>query len=75
MWVVNEVSDSISIVSISRRIILDTLYVPDEPADVVFAGNRAIPVSAARKNAIAVFDVTTHLLLTNIVVFGEIDGR
>ena len=70
VWVVNEVSDSISIVSISRRIILDTLYVPDEPADVVFAGNRAF-VSAARKNAITVFDVTTHLLLTNIVVFGE----
>src|ERR1051326_2602514 len=31
-WVVNEVSDSISIISVSNRIVLDTLYVKDEPA-------------------------------------------
>ena len=40
-WVVNEVSDSISIVSVSRRIVIDTIYVQDEPGDVVFAGGRA----------------------------------
>ncbi|HSU54135.1 MAG TPA: hypothetical protein VLT36_08770, partial [Candidatus Dormibacteraeota bacterium] len=70
VWVVNEVSDSISIVSVSNRMVMDTLYVKDEPADVVFAGNKAF-VSAARKNLIAVFDVTTHSLVTNISVFGE----
>jgi DNA-binding beta-propeller fold protein YncE len=70
VWVVNEVSDSISIVSVSQRMVTDTLYVPDEPADVVFAGGMAF-VSAARKNVIAVFDVTSHNLVTNIAVFGE----
>src|SRR5207248_7646990 len=55
VWVINEVSDSISIVSISQRIVTDTIYVKDEPADVVFAGSKAF-VSAARKNLIAVFD-------------------
>src|SRR5882672_2837413 len=70
VWVVNEVSDSISIVSVSQRIVLDTLYVKDEPADVVFAGGKAF-VSAARKNLIAVFDVTNHTLVTNITLFGE----
>jgi hypothetical protein len=35
VWVVNEVSDSVSVVSVSRRIVTDTLYVKDEPADVV----------------------------------------
>src|SRR6267143_763958 len=69
-WVVNEVSDSISIVSVSQRIVTDTIYVKDEPADVVFAGGKAF-VSAARKNLIAVFDVASRSLLTNIAVFGE----
>jgi len=64
---VNEVSDSISIVSVSQRIVTDTIYVKDEPADVVFAGGRAF-VSASRKNAIAVFDATTHSFVTNLAV-------
>jgi YVTN family beta-propeller protein len=70
VWVVNEVSDSISIVSVSQRIVLDTLYVKDEPADVVFAGGKAF-VSAARKNMLAVFDISSHNLVTNIALFGE----
>src|SRR5712691_1434727 len=70
VWVVNEVSDSISIVSVSQRIVTDTIYVKDEPADVVFAGGRAF-VSAARKNVIAVFDATTHGLISNIAVSGR----
>src|ERR1041384_8147120 len=69
IWVVNEVSDSVSIVSVSRRLVTDTLYVKDEPADVVFAAGKAF-VSAARKNQIAVFDVNTHAAITNIPVFG-----
>src|SRR5205823_3728381 len=70
VWVVNEVSDSISIVSVSQRIVTDTIYVKDEPVDVVFAGTNAF-VSASRKNLIAVFNATTHSLVTNIAVFGE----
>ena len=70
VWVVNEVSDSVSIVSVSNRIVVDTLYVKDEPADLVFAGGKAF-VSASRNNQIAVFDVASRALLTNIVVFGE----
>jgi DNA-binding beta-propeller fold protein YncE len=70
VWVVNEVSDSISIVSVSQRIVTDTIYVKDEPADVVFADGKAF-VSAARRNIIAVFDALTHNLVTNISVFGE----
>src|SRR5205807_10287504 len=70
IWVVNEESDSVSIVSLSQGIVIDTLYVKDEPADVVFAGGKAF-VSAARKNQIAVFDANSRILLTNIVLFGE----
>ena len=69
-WVVNEVSDSVSIVSVSQHVVTDTLYVKDEPADVVFANGRAF-VSCGRNNQIAVFDATTHASITNIPVFGE----
>jgi YVTN family beta-propeller protein len=70
VWVVNEVSDSISIVSVSRGIVTDTLYVKDEPADVVFAGGRAF-VTAARRNQILVFDATNHIQLAAISLIGE----
>src|ERR1041385_336814 len=63
-WVVNEVSDSISIVSVSNRIVVDTLAAKDEPADVVFVGSKAF-VSESRNNQIAVFDLASHALLTN----------
>src|SRR5688572_12701232 len=59
-WVVNEVSDSISIVSVSRRIVVDTVYVQDEPGDVVFAGGKAF-VTCGRRNQVRVFDVITRL--------------
>ncbi|HTD65745.1 MAG TPA: hypothetical protein VK846_04340, partial [Candidatus Limnocylindria bacterium] len=66
----NEVSDSVSVVSVSQHIVTDTLYVKDEPADVVFANGRAF-VSASRNNQIAVFDLATHASITNISVLGE----
>jgi YVTN family beta-propeller protein len=69
-WVVNEVSDSVSIVSVSQGRVTDTLYVKDEPADVAFAAGRAF-ITAARQNAIVVFDLATHNLVTNLAVFGE----
>ena len=41
VWVVNEVSDSVSVVSISRRVSIAHLKTGDEPADIVFAGDSA----------------------------------
>jgi YVTN family beta-propeller protein len=70
VWVVNEVSDSVSIVSVGRRLVLKTLQVKDEPADVVFARGRAF-VSAARRNEIAVFDVSNHTRIATIPLQGE----
>lgn len=69
-WIVNEVSDSISIVSVSQHLVTDTLYVKDEPADVVFANGRAF-VTCARNNQVAVFNQSTHASITNISLFGE----
>src|SRR5438045_6789900 len=37
VWVINEVSDSVSVVSASQRLTLDTLYFKAEPSALVFA--------------------------------------
>jgi YVTN family beta-propeller protein len=72
VWVVNHVSDSISIVSLSQGIVVDTIRVGDEPADVVFAGSpqRAF-VSVARRNEVRVFDPVTRGLVATIPLQGE----
>lgn len=57
VWVVNHISDSVSIVRLSTRNVVDTITTADEPADVVFAGapERAF-VSCSQVNTIQVFD-------------------
>jgi YVTN family beta-propeller protein len=69
-WVVNEVSDSVSVVSVSRHVVTDTIHVKDEPADVAFANGRAF-VTASRNNRVTVIDLASHGVVTNISVFGE----
>lgn len=68
-WVVNEVSDSVSIVDLSNGIVVATLATPDEPADVIFAGDKAF-VSCARSNKILVFDAVTRSPLATIPLQG-----
>ncbi len=70
VWVVNELSDSVSIVSLSRGIVTDTINVKDEPADVVFAGAFAF-VSVAGNNQIRVYNPTTHGLVATIPLTGQ----
>ncbi len=68
-WVVNEVSDSVSVVSLSRALVIDTLRASDEPADVLFANGKAF-VSCARTNAVKVFDATTRAEIATIALQG-----
>ncbi|MBX3744765.1 MAG: beta-propeller fold lactonase family protein [Verrucomicrobiae bacterium] len=69
VWVVNEVSDSVSVVSVSRGMVVATLRVRDEPMDVVFARGRAF-VSVGRSHALAVFDAGTREELDRIPLLG-----
>ncbi len=57
VWVVNQISDSVSIVDLTTSNVVATLFPGDEPADVVFAGNpqRAF-VSVAQENKVLVYD-------------------
>lgn len=56
-WVVNQISDSVSIVDLSTGHVIATLQTDDEPADVIFAGTpeRAF-VSCSQSNTVLVFD-------------------
>jgi YVTN family beta-propeller protein len=69
-WVINEVSDNLSIVSVSNGIVETALQVGDEPADVVFAKGRAF-VTVARENAIVVFDISNRTQIATIPLEGE----
>lgn len=73
VWVVNQVSNSISVVSVSRGIVTDTIGTGNgtEPMDVVFAGTNQAYVSCSRANAIAVYDTGTHALIKSLPVFGD----
>jgi DNA-binding beta-propeller fold protein YncE len=70
VWVTNLLSDSVSIVSVPERRVIDTLRVVDEPSDVVFAAGKAF-VSAATTDQIHVFDATTRASLGTVAIFGK----
>jgi YVTN family beta-propeller protein len=68
-WVVNQESGSVSVVSVSKGIVTDTIYAKPEPMDVVFAAGLAF-VSVSRSNQINAYDVNTHRLVASVPVFG-----
>ena len=70
-WVVNQESDSVSVVSVSKGIVTDTIHAKDEPADVVFAGHGLAFVSIARSNLLNVYNNATHALVKSIPLTGE----
>lgn len=57
VWVVNHMSDSVSIVDLSTEKVIRTLKTDNEPADVVFAGSNRAFVSASEANTINVFNL------------------
>ncbi len=68
VWVVNHLSDSVSIVDLSLRNVVATLDTDDEPTDVVFAGTPECAfVSCSQANRVLVFD-PQNLALAPVVV-------
>lgn len=73
VWVVNHISDSVSIVDLTTLRTVATLPTGDEPCDVVFAGtpSRAY-VSISQENRIQVFDPTNLAAApASVPVMGE----
>ena len=56
VWVVNRISDNISVVDLDLGVTVRTLQVEDEPADVVFAGGRAW-VTCSERKSVQYFDL------------------
>jgi YVTN family beta-propeller protein len=72
-WVVNHISDSISIVDLPSMRVVDTIRTDDEPHDVIFAGapNRAF-VSISQRNRVDVYDpANSSAPPTQISIQGE----
>jgi len=57
-WVVNQLSDNVSIVDLAMLHVRAVLPVGDEPSDVVFAGGHAY-VSVSQEDAVKVYDAST----------------
>ncbi|NNM28496.1 MAG: hypothetical protein HKO57_03185, partial [Akkermansiaceae bacterium] len=56
-WVVNQISDSISVVNVAAQVVRATLGTKDEPADVIFAGTpEKAYVTCSQANCVQVFD-------------------
>jgi DNA-binding beta-propeller fold protein YncE len=72
VWVVNNLSDSISIVDLTRGIVTKTLRPGDEPTDVVFAGGRAF-VSVSKEDTIEVYNLSNlSAAPTPVALFGSV---
>lgn len=71
-WVVNHVSDTVSVVDVINGTVTALIHTDDEPADVVFAGsNGEAFVSCSQVNTVQVFNTTTHVLLGTLPIAGE----
>ena len=72
VWVVNQISDSVSVLDLDPLRIVSTLNTLDAPADVVFAGTpeRAF-VSCAGANTVQVFDPVNRNLVGSIAMDGQ----
>ena len=71
-WVVNWLSDDISVVDLHQMHVRATIRVGDEPMDVLFAGTptRAY-VSVSQEDAIKVYDPATRTLQKTIAIPGS----
>lgn len=71
VWVVNQISDSISIVDLASGRTLNTLSTDDEPADVVFTTTRAF-VSCSQADTLLVFNLANLAQApTRLAIQGE----
>jgi DNA-binding beta-propeller fold protein YncE len=70
-WVVNHISDNVSIVNVREKRLVRTVPTGDEPADVIFASSNAY-VTCSQENTVEVFDLKAlDKPSTRITIEGE----
>jgi len=72
-WVVNHISDTVSIVDVATRRVTATIDTLDEPHDVVFvAGSpQKAFVSMGEANSVRVYDASTRAVLSTVAIDAE----
>jgi YVTN family beta-propeller protein len=70
-WVVNHLSDTVTIVDTANRRVLGTIVVGDEPTDVAFASGRAFVTLAGNQDRLKVYNAATRALVTTLDLFGD----
>ncbi|MHC5028424.1 MAG: beta-propeller fold lactonase family protein [Planctomycetota bacterium] len=73
-WVVNHISDSISIIDLDAGTVVDTILTADEPADVLFVNGHAY-VSISQLDEVHVYDVQDPDLAPEIIEIAGQDPR
>ena len=71
VWVVNQLSDSVSVVDAAARRVIDTIAVGDEPTDVAFASGRAFVTLAGNQDRVKVYNASTRAQLASLDLFGD----
>jgi YVTN family beta-propeller protein len=69
-WVVNQISDDVSVVDLKRDHVVRTLRVGDGPGDVVFANGSAY-VSVTEEDVVRVYDAYTLAPVASIPIGGR----
>ena len=70
-WVVNHISDSVSVVDLTTGTVVETISTLDEPADVVFTTDHAF-VSCTQPNRVLVYDLDDLTAAPETIeIFGE----
>jgi YVTN family beta-propeller protein len=72
VWVLNHISDSISVVDLKRAVVVATIQVGDRPGDIVFAaqGHRAF-VSSMTERCVYVIDTESYETISEISIAGN----
>ncbi len=72
VWVVNQISDSISVIDLPSMRVVRTVLVGDEPADVVFAGTpRKAFVSLSIQERVIVLDPASANTIATVPIAGS----
>ena len=70
-WVVNQISDSVSVIDLDRGVVVETIPVGDRPGDIVFAGEpRRAFVTSMNRRCVEVIDPTTRSHVETIPIIG-----
>ncbi len=71
-WVVNHVSDSVSVVDLEHGVVVNTIPVGDRPGDIVFAAANALAfVSSMNQRCVFVIDTESQEVLKTIPIRGN----